>query len=207
MTDEYRKLKEYPNYRIYSNGIIYSERLKRNLRQHYDSCGYRHVTLYKGSKTDRKTFKVHVLVAKAFLENPYDYKEINHKDGNKDNNDVSNLEWCSRAYNVNYDIEQRRISGQKSVSPLTEEMVKLVPDLVIHGCSIKLISQLYRVGHITIRNIIKGKRWKNLNLQIPKNTKYNRETVYLPSTIYNKLLSFNIDNTVLNKRIKELLVV
>ena len=49
-----------------------------------------------------KTFRLHYLVAKTFLENPKKYKEINHKDENKLNNRVDNLEWCNRKYNCNY---------------------------------------------------------------------------------------------------------
>jgi len=49
-----------------------------------------------------KQEKVHRLVARAFIPNPHGYKEINHKDENKGNNISSNLEWCSRSYNVNY---------------------------------------------------------------------------------------------------------
>lgn len=49
-----------------------------------------------------KQFKIHRLVAEAFIPNPNNYKEINHKDENKANNNVENLEWCTRSYNVNY---------------------------------------------------------------------------------------------------------
>ena len=50
----------------------------------------------------RKTKRVHRLVAQAFIPNPNGYKEINHKDEDKTNNRVSNLEWCDRLYNMNY---------------------------------------------------------------------------------------------------------
>jgi hypothetical protein len=49
-----------------------------------------------------KQEKVHRLVAKAFVPNPNNYTEVNHKDENKGNNVALNLEWCSRSYNVNY---------------------------------------------------------------------------------------------------------
>ena len=50
----------------------------------------------------QKTFMVHRLVAEAFIPNPNNLPQINHKDENGKNNDVSNLEWCSRSYNMNY---------------------------------------------------------------------------------------------------------
>ena len=58
------------------------------------------VTLSKYNKL--KTYRIHQLVGKAFLLNPNNYVEINHKDENPLNNDFRNLEWCSRSYNNNY---------------------------------------------------------------------------------------------------------
>lgn len=49
-----------------------------------------------------KNYKVHRLVAIAFVPNPKNYPEINHKDENPKNNCASNLEWCTRKYNINY---------------------------------------------------------------------------------------------------------
>lgn len=66
----------------------------------HDSCGYFQAKL--SAKGVQKSYKVHRLVALAFIPNPKKYKEINHKDENKENNEVTNLEWCDRSYNLNY---------------------------------------------------------------------------------------------------------
>ena len=60
--------------------------------------GYLRVELYKKGKG--KKIRVHRLVAETFLPNLYNFKEINHKDGNKQNNCVDNLEWCTHSYNM-----------------------------------------------------------------------------------------------------------
>ena len=60
--------------------------------------GYVYVYLTKNSKG--KNLRVHKLVAEAFLENPNNYSQVNHKDGNRQNNSTSNLEFCSSSYNI-----------------------------------------------------------------------------------------------------------
>ena len=62
--------------------------------------GYLLVNLHKNGKM--KTFSVHRLVATAFLENPNNLPQVNHKDEDKTNNVVGNLEWCTQKYNLNY---------------------------------------------------------------------------------------------------------
>ena len=64
------------------------------------TCKYYTVGLYKNKK--RKTLLVHRLVAQAFIPNPNNLVEVNHKDENKLNNCVDNLEWCSHIYNMKY---------------------------------------------------------------------------------------------------------
>lgn len=76
-----------------------------------DRQGYYYIQLHKEGKV--KTFKVHRLVAMAFLPNDNHYKYINHKDENKGNNCVENLEWCTAKYNINYGTGiQRRVAKQ-----------------------------------------------------------------------------------------------
>ena len=72
--------------------------------------GYLRVNLKTGNK--QRTVYVHILVAQAFVPNPEGYKEINHKDENKQNNNADNLEWCDHLYNCNYGTRNER-SGIK----------------------------------------------------------------------------------------------
>lgn len=67
--------------------------LKNNIRN-----GYEYVTLCVNGQ--RKKFYVHRLVAIAFIPNPNSYEQVNHKDGNKSNNKVDNLEWCTQKENL-----------------------------------------------------------------------------------------------------------
>jgi len=90
-----------------------------------------------------------------------------------------------------------------NLSPLTEEMVLLIPTLLNYGFSIKLISKLYKVGHITIRNIVSGKTWKWLKLEFNR-TFFERSIIQIPIELYNELQKVGADNTVLNSRVKVL---
>ena len=72
-----------------------------------------------------KAHLVHRLVAETFIENPYGYTEINHKDENRLNNKVENLEWCTHEYNINYSIEKVRRGVRKSLgSPVYRADIK-----------------------------------------------------------------------------------
>lgn len=74
------------------------------IKQFQDKAGYMAVGL------SRKIFKVHRIVATAFIENPNNYPCVNHKDENKTNNKIENLEWCTHRYNSNYGTRNKRIS-------------------------------------------------------------------------------------------------
>lgn len=72
------------------------------------NCGYLVAHLYKNGVDEKKL--VHRIVAETFLPNPLNLSEVNHKDEDKTNNIVENLEWCDRSYNVNYGDRNRKVS-------------------------------------------------------------------------------------------------
>lgn len=78
----------------------------REIKQFTDHKGYRVVTLSKDCKL--KQIKVHRLVLMAFIPNPDNLPQVNHKDGNKKNNCVENLEWCTNDYNSNHRMMMKR---------------------------------------------------------------------------------------------------
>lgn len=85
-------------YLVYDDGRVYSRKSKRFLSPGVEKSGYRQVTL--SDENGRKNrIKVHRLVAMIYLENPNNLPQVNHKDGNKTNNNVSNLEWCTAYHN------------------------------------------------------------------------------------------------------------
>lgn len=121
-------------YRINQSGEVFSvERIRHFgratrkwgghiLKQQIDINGYKTVCL-SDRFGDRRPKKVHRLVAEAFLPNPNHLPSVNHKDENKTNNNVDNLEWCTVGYNNNYGTHQersakRRINHEKRSVPV-----------------------------------------------------------------------------------------
>ena len=93
-------------------GKVYSRHHKGRILNVYDNC-YGYFALCIAGKT----FLLHRLVAKVFVSNPDNLPEVNHKDENKHNNRVENLEWCTRQYNANYGTGKVR-RGQMSWVPV-----------------------------------------------------------------------------------------
>lgn len=97
-------------YQVSNLGNVKSLLKDRNgkiMKPRANKRGYYQVYLYSDSKT-RKMYLVHRLVAQTFIENPENLPLVNHKDENKSNNCVSNLEWCSYEYNNNYGTRNER---------------------------------------------------------------------------------------------------
>ena len=94
---------EYEGYLVNENGDVLSIKGKEpTLLSPFLRHGYERVTLFENGK--KFNVSVHRLVAMAFIDNPDPniFTEVNHKDENKTNNNVDNLEWCTHLYNLNY---------------------------------------------------------------------------------------------------------
>lgn len=90
----------YENYLVEPDGRIFSLITNKFLKENIGKTGYRTVELFNDNGSKR--LLVHRIVATAFIPNPDGLPQINHKDENKANNHVENLEWCSAKYNMNY---------------------------------------------------------------------------------------------------------
>lgn len=113
-------------YQVSNLGNVRSLNYRRSgktklLKQGTDN-GYKRVELSKNGK--KKKYWVHRLVAISFISNPNNYKEVNHKDEDKSNNNVNNLEWCTREYNNNYGTRNKRTSESHKGKILSEEHKK-----------------------------------------------------------------------------------
>lgn len=94
----YKDIDGYENYQVTSWGRVFNKETGRFLKPQVHDKGYLRIDLCKDG--DRKHFKVHRLVAEAFIPNPECKPQINHIDGNNQNNSVTNLEWVTNAENA-----------------------------------------------------------------------------------------------------------
>lgn len=91
-------------YSIDENSTIYNVQTNMIKKPSVANNGYYSVTLYKNGQ--RKTYLVHRLMAETFLSNPCSKRTVNHKDGNKINNKISNLEWATYSENHKHSYEK-----------------------------------------------------------------------------------------------------
>lgn len=142
-------MKEHSNYEVSNLGKIKNKTTGRIRKTSINNKGYEQFIVYIDKKP--KTFYVHRVVANNFLENLNNLPEVNHKDENKLNNRVDNLEWCDGCYNLHYGTRIERIINKKK--PLY----------------IKIIQKDKN------KNIIKI--WENID-EIVCNNNYHRSNIY-----------------------------
>lgn len=116
-------------YQINTEGQIKNSKDKI-LSQSISNSGYYRVHLCKDGKA--KWYAVHKLVAQTFIPNPLHLPEVNHKDENKLNNNVDNLEWCNSKYNTNYGARNKRISETKTNNTYNTKQVLCVETGIIY---------------------------------------------------------------------------
>lgn len=94
----WKAIKDYPNYEVSNYGRVKNK--NKIMKPYKTNNGYLHIFLSKNGR--QKQFLLHRLVANIFIDNPNHLKEVNHIDGNKENNRIDNLEWCTRKQNVHH---------------------------------------------------------------------------------------------------------
>lgn len=160
--------------RVLRNGSGIYVRHGRILRGALQNRGYLYVCTPQGHKP--KNILVHRLVALSFIPNPRSLPVVNHLDGNKLNNAVSNLEWCSIAEN-NSHAHRAGLCAPSRVGPgeaspahkLRAEYIPTIRAMHRNGLSFRKIAAHYGVVAGTIGHIIEGRTWVNEGVEILDN--------------------------------------
>lgn len=168
MIEEWKVIQGYSKYFISNLGKVksyyeHNGTSERILKSRLDKYGYLYVNLIVENK--RKTFKIHRLVLKAFksIKNPENF-ECNHIDGNKWNNNIDNLEWCTRSENMKHAVKiglNKGFIGIKNPKhKLTEKEIKEIKMFLKKGeLSQKEIGMKFGVHQVTISDIKHKRIW------------------------------------------------
>ncbi len=148
----YKHIKGFENYLIFPTGKIYSLKRNKYMKLYCNLKGYYRVSLCKSGKVYYK--KIARLVAQAFIPNPDNKPEVNHKDGIKANNNVSNLEWATPKENTQHAIRMRLIDLSIPVGVFNYITGK---SLSIHPSQYDA-ARMYGVSQGNISEVLAGKR-------------------------------------------------
>lgn len=154
---------EHPRYEINSSGVIRDAKSKKIKSQYIGSTGYYMVSFSYNNKS--KPQRVHRLLANTFIPNPQNLPEVNHVDGDKLNNELSNLEWVTHRENMShaFRIGLANNSGTKNgMSKLSESDIPGIRKLILDGVSQYKIAKLYNVSRSAILNIKVRGSWSHV---------------------------------------------
>lgn len=171
--EKYKEIIGHENYFIYNTGKVFSMKTNKFLTSTPDNKGYYKVTI------DKKSYSIHRLVAKYFVPNPYNKNQVNHIDGNKNNNKYTNLEWCTGSENMKHAFENglNEISEErkeKSKKKIIQIDLKTNKQIKIFDSADDVEKEL-GIHHGNIAGVCKGRRksaggfgWKYLEEDINK---------------------------------------
>ena len=159
-------------YKVDENGNVFSVRNNKLLKRMMFPSGYEYVHLCNG-KGKTKLFRVHRLVAETFIPNPNNLPEVNHKDGDKLNNNVKNLEWCTNLENMRHSVETglRNIKGENNPSAklTVKDVINIRKEYIPKSKEFGTVAlaRKYGVTNVMIGKIIRNECWidpeKNLH--------------------------------------------
>lgn len=175
-TEQWKDIPEWSGYQVSNCGSVRSYRKGGKLGAYLTKTpklktigisvwGYPEVRLWLNQ--DTKKFRIHRLVASVFIPNPSNLPEVNHKNGNKLDNSVSNLEWVSRSKNMTHlyqELKSPTMRGEKNGhARLSSSQVRKIKEKWLTGQFRQQdIANQYAVSRTTINAIVNGYNWKHL---------------------------------------------
>lgn len=156
-------------YLLSDTGCIKNARTGRLRKINVIGKGYYGCVISLGSRNSKVCVRIHKAVAETFIQNPDGKPEVNHKDGDKSHNDVSNLEWVTSkenmAHSVAHDLNHPTRGEQHGTSKLTAKQVSDIraaykPRNRQYGA--RALARRYGVDHTTILSALKRDTWPDI---------------------------------------------
>jgi hypothetical protein len=149
----------YDKYEITSEGEIFSycRGARKKMKLHISTIGYYSITFSLNKK--RFTEFIHRLVGKVFIPNPYNYPQVNHIDGDKSNNNVNNLEWCTAKWNRLH-ARDVKLQTYKINMEIAEAIRK---EYATNKYTTKKLGEIFNLAQSSIWYIVNNKRWAKIN--------------------------------------------
>lgn len=148
---KYTKIQNFETYGVSKKGEVINLKTQRILKLVKTPHGYLSVGIIFGGK--KRSFRVHRLVAQTFIPNPENKPQVNHIDGDKLNNDVSNLEWVTHTENIKHAFENNLIKTKKPI-----QLIKISDGTVLYFESTAEASRFLGVNNGTLNAVLKRKR-------------------------------------------------
>ena len=148
-------------YHVQYGQVVARKHKGRILSQNDNGHGYLTVQLGRGNR-----LYVHRLVAEHFIPNPNGYEEINHRNANKQDNRVDNLEWCDRRQNIDHSVKNGVTPRGSRVwaSLLREDQVREIKELLLKGkITQSEIAEMFGVSQQCVSDIKLGRTWKHVS--------------------------------------------
>ena len=164
MTEIWKPVKGFENYyKISNTGKIFSIKKGRLKATSYNQDGYERTSLFVHTKKTKHA-SIHRLVAEAFIPNPNNYTDVNHIDGNKKNNRISNLEWCTRSYNRYHAFKLGLASNAGERNPAAKLTVQDVIYIrkYYKSSNVRELSKMFNINRTRIWAIATGKSWRSV---------------------------------------------
>lgn len=155
---EIKVIQDFENYSVSSCGKVFSKGNEMSLQINID--GYYVVNLINEKGNFHK--RVNRLVAQAFLPNPENLPIVHHKDHNKLNNNISNLEWTTVKQNTKYSVEFQP-EKHKGNADITKDTAIKICELIQDGIRNLEICKILYVGVDTVKHIRAGRSWKEVS--------------------------------------------
>jgi predicted XRE-type DNA-binding protein len=166
-----KDIPRFPNYFVTADGYVWSRSYRGHgelqmLKWGVNHKGYRIVSL-SNDLGEQKTITIHRLVAQAFIPNPENLPEVNHRNGNKTHNYYLNLEWITHLKNMQHAERMgliKHASGERiNTCVVTGEMVLKIREIYSRGeLTQKEVGNIFGVGQMLVSNIVRRNTWKHI---------------------------------------------